>query len=242
MKSPVASLSLAAALGRPVTTAESRLLVVPGPLGRLFPEGGLRRGSVVVIDPQAGGVSLAVALAATVTGEGGWVAAAGLPSLGLVAAGELGVRLDRLALVPDPGERWAVVAAALLDGVELLLLGGAGRVPASDARRLAARAREQGTMLVVLGGAQGWPEAPDIRLSVVGAVWDGLGHGHGHLKARRLQVMVTGRRAAARERRVWLWLPGPEAAVEAVGEAPGGPAPTPAPAVAPAVAPASAVG
>jgi hypothetical protein len=215
-------LNLAAAIGRPVTTAESRRLVVPGALGGLFPEGGLRRGSVVTVTPYAGGVSLAVALAAVVTGEGGWVAAAGLPSLGVVAAGELGVRLDRLALVPEPGERWSAVAAALLDGVELLLLGGTGRAPVSDARRLAARAREQGTVLVLLGGAQGWPEAPDIRLSVASAIWEGLGHGHGRLNARRLEVIVTGRRAAARERRVWLWLPGPDATVQAVGEAPDG--------------------
>ncbi len=189
----------------------------------------------MTVTPYAGGVSLAVVLAAVVTGEGGWVAAAGMPSLGVVAAGELGVRLDRLALVPEPGERWAAVAAALLDGVDLLLLGGTGPARASDARRLAARAREQGTVLVVLGGAHGWPEAPDIRLSVTSAIWEGLGHGHGRLQARRLEVMVTGRRAAARERRVWLWLPGPEATVQAVDEGPGGLAEAPAPAPATAV-------
>jgi hypothetical protein len=223
VEGPVASLSLAAALGRPVTMAESRMLDVPGALGGLFPEGGLRRGSVVTVVPDTGGVSLALALAAAATGEGGWVAALGLPSLGVVAAAELGVRLDRMALVPDPGGRWAAVGAALLDGVDLLLLGPIGRARATDARRLAARAREHGTVVVVLAarGTMGWPEAPDFRLTVAGATWEGLSAGHGRLQARRLEVTVTGRRAAARERQVSLWLPGPEEAVQVVDEVPG---------------------
>ena len=44
---------------------------------------------------------LAVAMAASQTGS--WCAAVGLPALGLVMAAGLGVCLERLALVPDPG-------------------------------------------------------------------------------------------------------------------------------------------
>ena len=96
------------------------------------------------------------------------------------------------------------MAAALLDGMGLLLLGLPGRVRSVDARRLVARAREQGTVLVVLepAGMRCWPEGPDLRLSVASTTWDGLGTGHGYLQSRRLEVVVT-----ARERRAVLRLP-----------------------------------
>ena len=152
---PADSLILAHARGRPVATADTRLLLVPGALGGCFPESAIRRGSTLAISSARGGVSLALALAAAVTGVDAWVAAVGLPSLGLLAGAELGVRLERLAVVRAPGDRWPVVAAALVDGMDLLLLGSPGRVRPGDARRLAARAREQGTVLVVARVARG---------------------------------------------------------------------------------------
>lgn len=119
-----------AAKGRPVAMARTRLLEVDGALGGLFPAGGLQRGSVVEV---AGGaaMSLSLALAAGVmpAGSSRWVAAVGFPSIGLVAAAQMGVPLERLALVPAPGERWAEVVAALLDGVDLLLLSSDYIVP-----------------------------------------------------------------------------------------------------------------
>jgi hypothetical protein len=202
-------LGLAAARSRPIATADTRTLQVSGALGAVVE--GIRRGSTVLIGSALGGVSLALALVAETTGAGKWTAAVGLPWLGLAAAGELGVRLDRFALVPAPGDRWPGVASALLDGMDMLLLGPMGRVRPADARRLTARVRECGTVLVALElpGRRCWPEAPDLCLSVTSAAWEGLGAGHGHLRSRRVEVVVTGRRAATRERRALLWLPGP---------------------------------
>jgi hypothetical protein len=226
METAAVSLPMVAARGRPVALADTRLVEVPGALADLFPEGGIRRGSTVVIDPASGGMSLALVLAAEVTGGGAWAAAVGLPSLGLAAAAELGVRLNRLALVPDAGEQWAVVAAALLDGVDLLLLGAPGRPRAADARRLAARVRERGTVLMVIDpegswvGQRGgqWPETPDVRLTVARSAWAGLGAGYGHLQARKVEVVLTGRRAAVRARHRFFWLPDPEGKVLALSE------------------------
>ena len=104
----------------------------------------------------AGTTSLALALAAGASQAGSWVAAVGLGSLGLVAAAELGVALDRLVLVDDPGRDragWASVVAALVDGFDVVLVaaGSAGSRPA-DARRLVARVRERGAVLVAVGG------------------------------------------------------------------------------------------
>jgi hypothetical protein len=132
----------------------------------------------------------------------------GMPSIGLVAAAELGVDLSRLALIPAPGDQWAAVVAALIDGFDLVLLHPPHRVGGGDARRLAARARERGAVLVLVD-PPGWPEAPDIRLSVTASSWEGLGEGHGSLRARRMEVVAGGRRAAGRERRGSIWLPAP---------------------------------
>jgi hypothetical protein len=226
VEATVAALQITAAKGRPVATAEARLIEVPGALGGLFPDRGIRRGSTVVIGASSGGSSVALALAGAVTSGGSWVAAVGWPSLGLVAASELGVRLERLALVPRPGDKWAVVVAALLDGVDLLLLRPPLPVRGADARRLAARVRERGVVMVVLEGGNssrlGWPESPDFKLTVTRSAWDGLGAGYGHLRARRVDIMLTGRRAAARERRRTLWLPGPDGEVATPAEAPVG--------------------
>ena len=189
-------LGLAAARSRPVVTADTRIVGVSGALGTVLD--GIRRGSTLLVDMALGGVSLALALVAATAREGAWTAAVGLPWLGLAAAGELSVSLDRFALVPDPGDRWPGVASALLDGMDMVLLGPPGRVRPADARRLTARARESGTVLVVLDlGRRCWPEAPDLRLSVARATWEGLGVGHGHLRSRRVEVVVTGRRATS---------------------------------------------
>ncbi len=206
MEAPVASLRIAAARGRPVTPAGSRLVEVPTPLVPLFPDGGIRRGATVAVGPLLGGCSLALSMVGAVTGRGGWAAAVGLPSLGLVAAAELGVDLRRLALVPQPGQEWAAVMAALVDGFDLLLVHPPGRVRPADARRLAARVRERGAVMVVLD-SPAWPESPDVRLSAGPPVWEGLGAGHGLLRARRMEVVSSGRRVGGRERRREIWLP-----------------------------------
>jgi hypothetical protein len=91
-------------------------------------------------------------------------------------------------------------------------------VKIADARRLTARARERGSVLVVLGDGATWPDAPDVGLSVVGEEWHGIGDGYGHLRARQVVVETGGRRAAARARRVPLWLPAAGGGVAAVDE------------------------
>lgn len=201
-------LAAAVARSRPVAAAETRLLRVPAPLAPLFPEGGIRKGATVTVEPLVGGCSVALALAGAVTSGEGWVAAVGLPSLGLVAAAELGVDLDRLALVPDPGDQWPAVVAALLDGFDLLAVRPPGRVRVGDARRLASRVRERGAVMLVVDAPR-WPESPDLRLSVARAGWEGLHAGHGCLTGRRLEVVAGGRRVGGRERSRTVWLPAP---------------------------------
>ena len=49
--------------------------------------------------------ALALALAAGPSAGGSWAAAVGMPDLGLVAAAEAGIALERFALVPYPTGR-----------------------------------------------------------------------------------------------------------------------------------------
>ena len=193
--------------------AGERVLPVLAALEPLFPARGLRRGSVVTV---GGSTSLALSLLAAASGEGSWCAAVGLPSLGLAAAAELGVALERFPLVASPRRGsgaggWGWVVAALVDAVDVVLARPQSPVKAADARRLTARVRERGAVLVVCG--DGWPERAEVRLDVVSSVWEGIGQGHGRLLGRRVEVVAGGRGAAARERRVPLWLPHPEGGV-----------------------------
>jgi hypothetical protein len=200
---------------QPVTLAGERLLPVLGPLEPLFPARGLRRGSVVAV---SGSTSLALAVLASASASGSWCGAVGLPALGGAAAAELGVALERFPLVPAPARGagaggWAWVVAALVDACDVVLARPPGRVSSADARRLTARVRERGAALVVAGA---WPEAAEVQLGVASEAWVGLGQGYGRLRGRRVEVVAGGRGAAARERRVSLWLPHPEGGVRAV--------------------------
>ena len=201
--------------------AGERLLPVLPTLEPLFPARGLRRGSVVSV---VGSTSLALSLLAATSAQGSWCAAVGLPSLGLAAAAELGVVLERFPMVASPGRGpgaggWAWVVAALVDAFDVVLArppSGSGGVRPADARRLTARARERGAVLVLSGASGAWPEVAEVQLTVTSAAWVGVGRGHGRLRGRRVEVVSGGRGAAARERRVELWLPHPDGGIREV--------------------------
>jgi hypothetical protein len=179
-----------------------RILPVLPELRLLLPAGGLRRGSTVAVTPGHPSVLLALLVAASAGGS--WCAVVGLPALGALAAAELGIALDRLALVPHPGPEWPAVVGALLDGLDLVVAAPPGPVAASVSGRLAARARQRGSVLVPY--AQ-WAGA-DVVLDSPGGGWEGLDRGHGRLRRRYLTISAHGRGAAARPREVTVWLPG----------------------------------
>jgi hypothetical protein len=189
-----------------------RVLPVIPELRRLLPAGGLRRGSTVAVTtggPAAfgptsfGATSVLLALLAAASAAGSWCAVVGLPGLGLVAADEIGIALDRFALVPDPGTEWAAVVAALLDGVDIVVAAPPGPISASVSSRLAARARQRGSVLVPYGP---WSGA-DVVLETSGGGWQGLGRGRGRLSRWELVISRRGRGAAAQPRQATVWLP-----------------------------------
>src|ERR1700756_311515 len=115
------------------------LLPMPESLAGRVPAA-LPRGPVVV---ASGPRSLPLGVVAAVTAAGGHAAVVGQPGVGLLAAVEMGADLTRLALVPDPGTDPVEVAAVLLDGMDLVVLGLRRSVPLSRARAVTARARNK---------------------------------------------------------------------------------------------------
>jgi hypothetical protein len=187
---------------------ESILPVLP-PLRGLLAGGGLPRGQVVTTG--AWGL-LCLALAAGASHGGAWCAVIGLPSLGVLAAADLGLDPGRLLLVAEPGGSWPQVVASLLDGCDMVLLRPPDRPSAQLRRKLEAVARRHGSVLLVAGE---WDGA-QARLRVARHEWAGIGAGHGRLRARKVEVVAEGR--GMRPRTQWLWLPGPDGAVAEVAE------------------------
>jgi hypothetical protein len=199
---------------RPLSDAAERVLPVPEAFVALLPHGGLQRGTTVATTGSAA-TSLALALAGPATRAGSWCAVVGLAHLGLLAAAELGVDLERTVLVaaPEPAA-WPSVVAALLDAFEVVLVQPSAPLTPTVQRRLAARTRDRGAVLVVVGeAAAARGQEPDLVVGAGRSSWEGLGVGHGRLRARRVEVEVRGRRGAARPRRATLWLPGPDGQV-----------------------------
>lgn len=207
---------------QPEVLAEQRRLPVHPALSTAIP-GGLRRGSTLSVDGPAA-TSLALAAVAEASRDGAWIAAVGFPSLGLLAAAEAGIAIGRFVMVAAPetaigpddeSDAWASAVAALIDAFEVVLVRAEHRVRPRDGRRLVARARERGSVVVQVG-AEHWSEGADVTLEVVHAEWEGLADGHGHLRSRRVTVVGGGRREAARPRRAELWLPSVEGSLAAV--------------------------
>jgi hypothetical protein len=176
-----------------IPTSEN-LLPMPESLSELLPES-LPRGSVAVL---SGARSLPLRLVAAVTAAGGHAAIVGQPDVGLLAAVEMGADLSRLAVIPNPGADPVEVAAVLMDGLDLVVLGLGGRaVSPTRARAVTARARQKGcTLLVVDGDWHGASARLESRVSgfeVTGAGTGAPTPGCGRISRVRLATKASGR-------------------------------------------------
>ncbi len=194
-------------------------LPVAGPLRGVLPDG-LRRGSTVAVTRS---MSLLLALLGAPSRAGAWCALVGMPPLSAEAAAENGIELARLALVPAPGSGWLTAVSALLDAMDVVAVRPPASVSDGDIRRLSARARTRGSILMPYlgrsGAGQHWPRA-DVNLDLEVARWTGLGAGHGRLHARQVTVRASGRGSAARPRTTTCWLPSTSGGIADLGPAP----------------------
>ncbi|NLG55290.1 MAG: hypothetical protein GX542_06530 [Rhodococcus sp.] len=130
------------------------------------------------------------------TSAGGQVAIVGHPQFGLLAAVEMGAKLERIALIPHPGPDPIEIAAVLLDGMDLVVLGLSGTaVSLSRARAVQARARNKGATLLVTGGS--W-DGTEVWLDAQvghyrGVVARGADRSIGRLCTYRLRASARGR-------------------------------------------------
>lgn len=193
---------------------DTRELPTNPALADLLPGGALAAGSAYsVIDST----TLALGLLQGPSAAGAWCAVVGMPDLGVEAAAGLGIDLERLVLVPHPGEHWLTVASALVDVVSVLLVrpqlkNGSVRITDGTASKLASRLRQREAVLVAMGD---WPGAA-ARLTVSDSSWTGLGSGFGHLTGRQVTVNSASARWQGRAKSRRLWLPGPDQRLEAV--------------------------
>jgi hypothetical protein len=187
----------------PLALAHERTLPVAADLAELFPDGGLVRGRTLACQGPVA-TSTALALVAPALAAGAWMAAIDVATLGLDAAHELGVPLERVVAVStgDDPQRWPDVVAAAADGFDILLVRVpatvATAVPAAAARKLAVRVRQRDVVTVVLGDPA--PMACDGILQTAAPHWEGLGDGHGYLRTRSVAIEATGRRLPGRRR------------------------------------------
>jgi hypothetical protein len=222
-----------------------RSLPVHPALHRLFSRG-IAPGTSVGCTGTAA-VSMSCLLAAGPSAEGRWVGVlgvGGLARLGAQACHEAGVDLERLLLVRAPqrgrtmagtalgasglaagevDDAWcAAVLGALVDGVDVVLVPASAPMRLSTARRVQARAQRRGVLFVVVGDrggtrADGQVFSSDLHLTAVGR-WSGLVDGAGHLRAREVEVAVTGRRMP-HQRRDRLGFPDADGQIRSIGGA-----------------------
>ncbi|OBK29994.1 hypothetical protein A5634_17140 [Mycobacterium asiaticum] len=151
----------------------------------------LPRGTVAVL---SGARSLVLRMVASATADGGNVAIVGQPNIGLLAAVEMGADLSRIAVIPDPGNDPVEVAAVLVDGMDLVVLGlGGRRVTRTRARAVVARARHKGCTVLVTDGD--W-EGASARLEARVCGYElslGSRPGFGRISGVRLQISRCGR-------------------------------------------------
>jgi hypothetical protein len=183
---------------------DTRELPTHPALAGLLPGGALTAGSAYSV---TGSTTLALGMLQGPSAAGAWCAVVGMPDLGIESAAGLGIDLDRLVLVPRPGEQWLPVVSALIDVVSVVLVrppGGTrvfeGPVSESTASKLAARLRQREAVLIGVGD---WPRA-DARLTVGDSSWAGLGAGFGHLSGRQVTVSAITPAGRPVSRRLWL--------------------------------------
>jgi hypothetical protein len=210
------------------TKLDEKLIPTHPAIAGLLPGGGLKQGAVYSLETSA---TLLMALLAAPSQAGSWCGIVGMPEFGVEAAASFGIDLERLVLVPHPGDQWLAVTAAMADVMTVVVtkppLSPSNRnMGASEGNlaRLAARLRQRGSTLIVTGNAakNAWSQS-EALLSLSQSEWSGIGEGNGHLSSRQVTVTVSGK--VGRSKSARLWLPDPElkfVAVEdaAVSEAP----------------------
>jgi len=209
----------------PVVLAKELLIPVPEVFHQVLPGTGLQRGWATTVTGSTSGRVLAWALLSEVTRSGGWIAAVDVPGIGLLAASEVGLSIERVLVVTNvDAQSWASTMGALIGSVDAVVYGNPRhRVQPSTHRKLISRCRERGTVLMELAcgdtfSRNSTPIEADIAFDVRPSNWSGIGNGYGRLASRTVNVSVSGRRAQGRTRNATFVVPDVDGAIRAVTE------------------------
>lgn len=209
----------------PVVLAAEQVLPVADVFAPILPGGGLQRGWTIRVGGDSSARALGWALLGGVTTAGGWIAAVNVPGIGLSAAQEVGVAIERVLVVNSPDETWSSAVGALIGAVDVVVFGTPRhRVVPSEHRRMASRARERGSVLIEFDSSsqhshRGSPRFStqlqyDLSFTARPADWVGLGRGHGCLQGRALDVEASGRRIGGGTRHGRFALPAPDGTIK----------------------------
>lgn len=175
---------------------------------------GLRGGSCVALDGEAGQTSLLFSLLSHPLRSGSWAVLAGFEHLGYRSAHEYGVPLERLATISPASVSpvaWFTAVGVLIDSFDFVVLNvshratGGYRIRSTQVSKLMARARQRSSVVLVMNHvpvpeantpplSNLWPHTPDVVLRVHGTTWQGINCGHGVITATHAHVTVSGRR------------------------------------------------
>ena len=188
------------------TKLDEKLIPTHPAIASLLPGGGLKQGAVYSLETSA---TLLMALLAAPSQAGSWCGIVGMPEFGVEAAASFGIDLERLVLVPQPGDQWLAVTAAMADVMTVVVTRPPARASEGNLARLAARLRQRGSTLIVTGNAarNAWPQS-EALLSLSQSEWSGIGEGNGHLSSRQVTVTVSARVGRPKSARLWLPDPG----------------------------------
>lgn len=163
-------------------------VVVSSALMPVLPMGGLERGHIYGCTGDAA-MSLLFALAAQATSLGSWLTLINTPHAGLVSAAEHGVALHRTICVQTEksSPTLSLVIGAFVDGVDLVVVSSPS-CTVSEARRIAARVKAQGSILFVLGSPGSFIVDASFHTTTVDWAFDT------HARSRVIRVQSSGRR------------------------------------------------
>lgn len=179
------------------TGLETRGLATHPAIAGLLPGGAVQAGATYSVQDS---MTLVMAMLAGPSAAGAWCAVIGMPDFGAEAAARFGIDLQRLVLIPSPGDQWLAVTAAVVDVVTVVVVQPDAAVSDAAAARLSGRLRARGATLIVCGP---WPRT-EATLTISESRWGGLGQGHGYLSSRQVTVRVAGARGVPRGERLWL--------------------------------------
>ncbi len=174
-------------------------LPVSPDLHAMFPEGGLVRGRTVLCGGDAA-VALALRIVSQPTQAGSWLGVVGVHNIGVQAASEQGVALQRVVFVQPATSRaeWVSTVAAAADGFDVLMLEVPHGITVADARRVQTRIQSRRNALVLIGATQKLALQsvfqPDVVMDTTTTQWNGIERGSGHVQSREVCVTVSGRR------------------------------------------------